>query len=135
MSGLLWVAVAALLVGGGSYGLYKYYLHPAWRRERRVRRACEKAFRGDYRLLRVRLRADDPSGGDLFLIGPLGPSEPPRYYTYRIEAEEDPEFSDMSRREVELVRHYLGRNVSVPHHGMEVLRSTNTPASVKGDAQ
>ena len=122
MDVLLWIAAAFLLVGGGLYGLYGAYLHPAWRKERRIRRACEKAFgEGGYRLVRLRLHVEEPSGADLFPTGLLGGSELPRYFTYRIEAEQDPEFAGMGQKEIGLVRHYLDRTLSAPHHGREVL--------------
>jgi len=129
MDAFLWIAAASLLVGGGLYGLYGAYLHPAWRKERRIRRACEKAFgESGYRLVRLRLHVGDPSGADLFPAGLAGSSEPPRYFTYCIEAEQDPDFAGMSQKEIGLVRHYLDRPLSAPHHGREVLGTeTDSP--------
>jgi len=128
MDVLLWIAVASVLVGGGTYGLYGAYLHPAWRKERRIRRACEKAFgESGYRLVRLRLHVAEPSGADLFSTGLLGSAERPRYFTYRIEADEAPDFAGMSQSEIGLVRHYLDRTLSAPHHGREVLQSGAVP--------
>lgn len=122
----LWmVGAGVLLLGLAGWVLYERYLHPAWRKQRRVIRACEKAFNEeDYQLERLRTSPDDPSGMDLLPSLPFGPSEPPRYFTYSVETVEDvePDFSGMSRSEVRLVRRYLHRGTDVPHHGREVLR-------------
>ena len=98
-------------------------LHPSWRRQRRVIRACEKAFEeGEYRLVRIRLRSGEPSLGD-FLPGPNGGWEVPRYFTYDLEAEADPDFSGASSAERRLVRRYLRRNADhVHHYGRKPLR-------------
>lgn len=106
--------------------LYERYLHPAWRRERRVLRACQKAFRNQrYQLIRVRSLPSEPSGRDLF-PPPIGPSKTPKYFTYQIRAPEDadPDFSDMTQKEKKLVQHYLRRRLTgALHHGKDVLRS------------
>lgn len=121
---LLLSAAGVLLLGAITYVLYGSLLHPAWRRERRLRRACEKAFgETGYRLVRLRLRVDDPSGADLFAALPFSSSEVPRYFTYCIEAERDPSVSGMRRHEIGIVQHYLDRTVSSPHHGREVIHS------------
>lgn len=103
--------------------LYKYYLHPAWRTERRVLRACAQAFApGTYRLIRLRLKPSDPSGADLLSVLP-GVPQAPRYFTYNIECPQDaePDYSGMSETDIGLIRHYRTRG-AVPHYGRTVLR-------------
>lgn len=120
----LWIVAASVLLAFGVWVLYERYLHPAWRRQRRVVRACERAFEeGDYKLERFRVSLDDPSIEDLFSVSPFGSEAPSRYFTYKIWTIEgaEPDFSGMSPRDIGLVRHYLRRNVDVPHHGKEVL--------------
>ncbi len=117
-------ATGVLVLGPVGWFLYERYLHPAWRRQRRVRRACAKAFdEGDYQLERFRVSPDDPSAGDLFFISPFGSDEPSRYFTYKIRIVEgaEPDFSGMDSEEIGLVRHYLRRTADVPHYGKEVL--------------
>lgn len=130
MSPPSWFLGTAFVLGGAAYLLYQYYLHPAWRRQRRIVRACRKAFEGnDYRLVRIHLGPDGPSGTDLFSSSPSGSSISRRYFTYRIEADEDPDFSSLTRKEANLVRHYINRTERSPHYGETVLlpEQTNTP--------
>lgn len=118
-------ATGVLVLGLIGWFVYERYLHPAWRRQRRIRRACAKAFdEGDYQLVRFRVSLDEPSAGDLFSISPFGSDEPSRYYTYKIRTVEgaEPDFSGMDAHEIGLVRHYLHRTADVPHHGRQVLR-------------
>lgn len=121
----IWITGAGVfLLGLTGRFLYERYLHPAWRKERLVKRACEKAFEEETYVL-VRLRADPgrPSIRDLF-PRPLGLPEVPRYFTYYVETveEDEPDFSGMSRREIRLVRRYLHRNLrQVTHYGRKVL--------------
>lgn len=110
-------------------------LHPALRRQRRVIRACEKAFdEGEYELVRIRINTGEPSIGDFF-PGPHGLLEVPRYFTYDIETEEAPDFSGASRAERRIVRRYLRRNADhVHHHGREPLRpKQSSPSSETED--
>ena len=119
----VWIVGIVLIAVVGV--LYKHYLHPARRRERRVLRACEKAFaEGEYRLTRIRTPPKEPSALD---IAPqlFGLPDIPRYFTYNIETIEDvePDFSDLSRREIGFVRRYLRRSPGPRiHHGKKVLR-------------
>lgn len=119
-------AAGILLLVLVGWMLYEHYLHPAWWKQRRVIRACEKAFDDEsaYRLERLCTSPGEPSGADLFFALPFSSEGPPRYFTYSIDTaeEEEPDFSDMSRQEISLVRHYLRRNTHVPHHGKTVLR-------------
>lgn len=119
----VWIVGTALIAAVGA--LYKHYLHPAWRRERRVLRACKKAFaEGEYRLTRIRTLPQEPSVLDI-APQPFGPPDIPRYFTYNIETIEDvePDVSDLSRREIGLVRRYLRRSPGPRiHHGKKVLR-------------
>lgn len=105
--------------------LYEYALHPAWRKERRVVRACEEAFKeGQYRLTRLRTTPENPSVLDI-VPRPFGLPDVPHYFTYNIETVEDeePDFSGMSRQDIRLVRRYLRRSPgALVHHGKEVLR-------------
>lgn len=121
---------ALLLLGALIWMLYERFMHPAWRTERRLIRACEKAFEeDDYRLIRLRITPGTPSTKDV-MPRPIGPPEMPRYFTYTIEAK-DPDFSGMSRSEVGLVRRYLHRHTGgVPHHGRTVIH----PKSQKEDS-
>lgn len=106
-------------VAGGAYGAY---LHPAWRRQRQVKRACRVAFPdGKYTLVRFHLSPNAPSGLDLFSGVWSGRSAPRRYFTYRIETEQSPDLSGLSRSEQDLVRHYMNRPNVPPHYGREVL--------------
>ncbi len=124
-----WIAGGAVVLSAAAYLLYKHFLHPSWRRERRVRRVCDKAFAdGDYRLVRLRLQVEAPSGTDLFRSLLPGSSESTRYFTYRIETDADPDLSGLSHSERSLLRHYLNRPAASPHHGREVLRpASNSP--------
>lgn len=122
---LLIVATSVVLLALGMRFLYEHYLHPAWRRQRRVLSACEKAFdEGTYRLKRLRVSLDDPSIVDLLSSVLLDSKQSPRYFTYKIEplGKTEPDFSGMREWEIALVRHYLHRTGEVPHHGKEVLR-------------
>lgn len=108
------------------------YLHPAWRKERRVIRACERVFdEGGYKLVRVRISAGEPSIADFFpeshrLL------ETPRYFTYDIETEAEADFSGADRAERRIVRRYLRRNADhVRHHGRETLRPKQSSRSRK----
>lgn len=105
-------------------------LHPAWRKQRRVIQACEKAFGdGEYKLVCIRINTGEPALGD-FLPGPDGLLEVPRYFTYDIEAEEEPDFSGASHAERRIVRRYLHRNADhVHHHGRELLRPAQSAPS------
>jgi len=125
-----WILAALVPTALITYASYGFYLHPAWRRDRRVKRACAKAFDADaYRLVRLRLRHEAPSGADLQFLVP-GRSGPPRYFTYRIEAEDAPDLSGMRREKARLVRHYLDRAATSPHHGTEVVH-----AGERGDGE
>lgn len=116
MTPFSWIGGAAICVG--AYVLYERYLHPAWRRQRRLVRACEKAFdETDYRLVRIRLHPKGPSGMDLFSSSPTGTSISRRYFTYTIEADDDPDVSGLRRKELGLLRHYLNRTEKSPHYG------------------
>lgn len=128
-SKVLWLGVGGVaLVGGVWWILYERYFHPAWRKNRRLIRACRKAFKdGTYELVRIRRapHGHGPSGAD-FYPPPLGPAEIPGYFTYRIDIgeEAEPDFSEVSRRERRLIRRYLHRDLrGVVHHGKEVLRA------------
>jgi len=129
----LTTVVGAFLVAFGGGLLYEWYLHPAWRKQRRVRRACAEAFdEGDYQLERLRVSTDDPSAGDVFSSFPFGTDESTRYFTYKIRAVNgaEPDFSGMDPEEIGLVRHYLRRTANVPHHGKEVLHPpSESPAN------
>lgn len=125
-------ATSVLALGLLGWFVYERYLHPAWRRQRRVRRACAKAFdEGEYQLECFRVSLGDPSAGDLFSISPFGSDGPSRYFTYKIRRYftykirtvqgAEPDFSGMDSEEIRLVRHYLHRTLDVPHHGKEVL--------------
>lgn len=132
-SASLWtVAAGIFFVAFGARGLYERYLHRAWRKQRRLVRACEKAFdEGSYRLERLRTSQDAPSFADLFPIPPFHSEQSYRYFTYEVEVlgETTPDFSGMSKEEVRLVRRYLQRTAKVPHHGKEVLRPLNNENS------
>ena len=123
MTSLSWIVGTAILLGVGTYILYQYVLHPTWRRQRRVVRACKKAFdENGYRLVRIRLNPSGPSGTDLLSFSPPGSSISRRYFTYRIEAtDEDPTFSALDEKETQLVRHYLNRTEKSPYYGETVL--------------
>lgn len=127
MPSLPWIVGTAVGLGAATYLLYQYYLHPAWRRQRRIIRACKKAFdEGDYRLVRKRLHPNGPSGTDL-----LSPSISRRYFTYQIETtDEEPDLSGLTREEVKLVRHYLDRIEKSPHYGETVLLPEHENVSV-----
>jgi hypothetical protein len=86
-------------------------------------RARKKAFDEDgYRLARIRLPPNGPSGTDLFPSSPPGPSIPKRCFTYRIQAtDEAPNLSALDREEAQLIRHYLNRTEKSPHYGETVL--------------
>lgn len=121
----LWMTAAGVLVLGlVGWFVYEWYLHPAWRKERRVIRACEKAFdEGTYQLERLHTSFEEPSGADLLSPTIFGVGEPPRYFTYKIKVAEraEPDFSGMSRKEIGLVRRYLRHRPDVPHYGKKVL--------------
>jgi len=122
MSPLSWVLGSALVLGGATHLLYQYYLHPAWRRQRRIVRACKKAFEGNgYRLVRIRLSPNGPSGTDLLSSSPSGSSISRRYFTYKIEADEAPDLSALTRQNAGLIRHYINRTEKSPHYGETVL--------------
>ena len=135
------IGIVALPVALGAWLLYKNYLHPSWRKQRRVLRACEEAFEeGDYRLECLHMSPGDPSIMDLFPSVPFfGPESSPRYFTYKIRilGTAEPDFSGMSRRDIQLVRRYVRRTVEVPHHGKTVLHPAeeNVPASEPTNAQ
>ena len=121
---LFLVGVGGFLLLLSAWLLYEHYLHPSWRKERRVLRACEQAFEtGTYLLIRLRLNPDAPSGADLLSLLP-GSSKSPRYFTYNIECRQDaePDYSGMSETDIGLIRHYLNRGADVPHYGRTVLR-------------
>ncbi len=106
-------------------------LHPAWRKQRRVIRACEQAFGDDdYTLVRIRIHIGEPSLADL-LPGPSGPLlAAPQYFTYDIQAESEPDFSGASREERRTVRRYLHRDTDqVRHHGRTTLHPTPSSSS------
>lgn len=111
-------------------------LHPAWRKERRVLRACEQVFDEDeYRPVRIRVRVGEPSLADV-LPQPSALWGIPRYFTYDIEAEAAPDFSEASPSQRHLVRRYMQRNAShVHHHGREPLRPrpADAPSSPSAD--
>jgi len=132
MPPLSWLITAAVGLGAATYFLYQYYLHPAWRRQRRIRRACKNAFdEGDYRLVRIRLHPNGPSGTDLLSLSPSSSSISRRYFTYRIEAaDEEPDLSGLPREEVKLIRHYLNRIEKSPHYGETVLLPEHETVSV-----
>lgn len=117
------IRVAVLLVAIGALfilalAVYGAYLHPAWRRQRRVCRACRQAFpEGNYTLLRIHLTTRSPSGLDAFAIGPFREMVPSRYFTYRIESDASPELSGLSPSDRERVRRYLHRDQVPPNHG------------------
>lgn len=120
----IWIIIGAVLVAPIGV-LYKRYLHPAWRKQRQLFRACEDAFGGGgYRLTRIRTMPEEPSVWDI-IPRPFGLADTPRYFTYNIEplGNREPDFSGMSRREIRLVQHYLKRSHStMVHHGKQVLR-------------
>lgn len=125
----VWLVVGATLVVFLGVG-YKLYLHPSWRKERRVLQACNKAFeKGDYRLMRLHTTPEQPSISDI-IPRPLGFPDVPHYFTYSIETREDvePDFSGLHRREIVLVRRYLHRSTSqLVHNGKELLRPEGEP--------
>ena len=129
---LSWIVGTGALLTAGTYALYQYYLHPAWRRQRRIIQACEKAFDGDgFRLVRIRLHPQGPSGTDLLSFSPTGPSVSKRYFTYRIETtDEDPDLSGLTPEENKLIRHYLDRIEKSPHYGETVLLPEHENVSV-----
>lgn len=131
MSPFSWI-VGTVIVLGILYFLYEEYLHPAWRRQRRIIQACAKAFdEDDYRLVRIRLHPSGPSGTDLLPSSPLGSSVSRRYFTYRIETTDtDPDLSDLNRKEISLIRHYLNRTEKSPHYGETVIHPKGERASV-----
>lgn len=120
---------SALLLGLLGLFLYEHYWHPAWRRERRVLEACQKAFGADgYLLERLHIRLNGPTGADLF-SGQGGSSGSRPYFTYNVESTgETPDFSGMSQEEISLVRRYLHSNAAMPHYRREVLRPRGTAA-------
>ncbi|GEM_PF-2165244 len=103
-------------------------LHPAWRKERRVLQACEAAFKeGEYTLVRIHISTSRPSLTDV-LPWSSGFLETPKYFTYDLETEGEPDFSGMSRAERRIVRRYLRRNADhVRHHGRQPVRPARTP--------
>lgn len=110
------VATGTLLVL--AFAVYGAYLHPAWRRQRRVCRACQKAFpEGNYTLLRIRLSLHSPSGLDALAVGPFRNTVPSRYFTYRIESDASPELSSLSGVDRRRVRRYLHRAQVPLHYG------------------
>lgn len=124
MSFLLLLGGGVALVGLVGWYLYVQHLHPAWRKERRVIRACQQAFDDEsYTLIRLQAAAGTPSIGDLF-FQLSGSSDASRYFTYRVETDEGekPDFTGMSRQDVGRVRRYLRRSErEVAHHGRRVL--------------
>lgn len=126
----LWMAAAGLVLALVGWVLYEHYLHPAWRKQRRVVRACEKAFDDEnaYQLQRLRTSVGRPSGADLLSAMSFNSEEPPRYFTYILKTAEgeEPDFLGMSRQEISLVRRYLRRSAHIPHHGKEILRPIET---------
>lgn len=138
LSILLWIVIGTVFLTLGMRFLYERYLHPAWRRQRRIIAACEKAFtEGTYRLERLRVSLDDPSIADLFPSLPFGSRESTRSFTYKIETlgGTKPDFSGMRKQEIDFVRHYLYRTREVPHHGNEVLRPSGTPVNERSKAR
>lgn len=131
---LSWSVGTAIVLGTAAYLVYEHYLHPAWRRQRRITQACKKAFNEkDYRLVRIRLTPNGPSGMDLFSSSPSGSSISRRYFTYRIENPgEDPDFSGLNRKEINLIRHYLDRSEKSPHYGETVLHPEQKSVSPIG---
>lgn len=118
----IFVAVVALSVAFALCAIalvvYSTYLHPAWRRQRRVRRACRQAFGdSDYTLVCVRLHPRGPSGLDLFEATGFGRPTPDRYFTYRIETKQTPALSKLSASDRRIVRRYLNRSHVPPHYG------------------
>lgn len=132
MAPLSWIIVAVAGLGAATHLLYRYYLHPAWRRQRRIIRACKNAFDEDgFRLVRIRLHPKDPSGTDLLSFSPSNSSISRRYFTYRIETtDEEPDLSDLTREEAKLIRHYLDRIEKSPHYGETVLLPEHENVSV-----
>lgn len=132
MTLLSWVVVAAVGLGAATYLLYQYYLHPAWRRQRKIMQACRNAFGAEnYRLVRIRLHPSGPSGMDLFSFSPSSSSISKRYFTYRIETTDaDPELSGLSSEEAKLIQHYLDRIEKSPHYGETVLLPEHENISV-----
>ncbi len=122
MSPVVWLLGGVLVILLGA--VYERYLHPAWRRERRVLRACEEAFKeGGYRLTRIQTAPTQPSVFDLaaqlFTRGGR-----PRYFTYDLQplGDHEPKLSKLQGREEALVRRYLQRNPhTMVHHGKTVL--------------
>lgn len=115
---VLWLlGEGVLLLGLLGLFLYERYWHPAWRKERRVIGACQKAFGADgYLLERLHIHPVGPTGADL-LSGLRGSSGPLLYFTYNVETVgEDPDFSRMSPRQISLVRRYLHSSGAMPHY-------------------
>lgn len=132
------VAAGILLVLFLGLVLYEQYLHPSWRKERRVIRACENAFDPeDYRLERLHIIPSAPSFTDLFPAQPFRSKSSSRHFTYRIETvgEAEPDFSGMSREEVRLVRRYLHHGADVPHYGKNVLHSPERETNHNSDEE
>lgn len=138
----IFLTVAVLFaLYGLAYGAYGLYMHPAWRRQRRIQRACAEAFREmPYTLVRFRIRGHAPSGKDLlpnlasYLASLLQVSVKDaggRYFTYSIESESEPDISRLSRKQRRLLRRYMYRN-SVPlHHGKEVIANVRPETSTE----
>lgn len=125
----LWLGIGVVaLIVGTWWVFYERYLHPAWRKERRLIRACTKAFEdGTYEFVRVRRvpHGHGPSGAD-FYPPPIGRSETTDYFTYQINVGEEiePDFSEATRKERRLIRRYLHRDLrGETHYGKNVLRS------------
>jgi hypothetical protein len=134
MTPLSWSVGTGTVLGTAAYLAYEHYLHPAWRRQRRITQACEKAFHEeDYRLVRIRLHPNGPSGMDLFSSSPSGSSISRRYFTYRIEnTGGNPDLSGLKRKEISLIRHYLDRSEKSPHYGETVLHPEHKSVSPLG---
>jgi len=127
--GSIWQALAILgLIVGAWWILYERHYHPSWQKERRVLRACSKAFgEGTYELVRIRRghHGHVPSGAD-FYPPPLGRAEIPDYFTYQINVPEgtEPDFSETTPVEERLIRRYLDRKGTAEiHYGKDVLQS------------
>jgi hypothetical protein len=127
-----WAVVTTVGLGAATCLLYQFYLHPAWRRQRKIMKACRSAFGAEnYRLVRIRLHPSGPSGMDLFSFSHFGSSVSKRYFTYRIETTDaDPDLSGLSSEEAKLVQHYLDRIEKSPHYGKTVLLPEHESISI-----
>lgn len=117
-----WIIAAGIIaLGLLAWAVYERYLHPAWRRQRRVSRACQDAFgEKKYRLERLRLTGKRPTASDL--LSPVRSGGRQRYFTYSIESSEEPDYSGLSGEEIRLLKHYLDRDpTEVVHYGKKIL--------------